>query len=421
MKQTIHQGIFRYCLLGIVFLMPVYGRFIPPLIALLVLNWIVEGRFKSKFNMIRSEGTRKQTLLFGLIYILYIAGLIYTTDFTYGLFDLQVKSSLLIFPLVFATSDKYIFSPSRRGGLLGIFVAGCFAGSLLLLSRAYIETVNYHVLKAFYYTGLSWYFHASYLSMYYNFAIAVLIGHLIKSNWKDKILWLVLKSFLVLWFIVLVFLLSSKAGILSLGGILLFYSILLMFKKNTWLVGLMILLFGAGIFYTTYRIIPGSFQRMETAGRVVRSDTTDLSQSAESTAERLSIWKASIEIIQEHYLLGVGTGDVKDTLYVKYAKNNMVSALKLKLNSHCQYLQTFIALGIIGFLVLVSMLLFPAIQAIRRRDYLYFLFVFLFAFNILVESMFETQAGIIFYAFFNAFLFLSMRYAKPSIPNIREE
>jgi O-antigen ligase len=194
-----------------------------------------------------------------------------------------------------------------------------------------------------------------------------------------------------------------------------------MFKKNTWLVGLMILLFGAGIFYTTYRIIPGSFQRMETAGRVVRSDTTDLSQSAESTAERLSIWKASIEIIQEHYLLGVGTGDVKDTLYVKYAKNNMVSALKLKLNSHCQYLQTFIALGIIGFLVLVSMLLFPAIQAIRRRDYLYFLFVFLFAFNILVESMFETQAGIIFYAFFNAFLFLSMRYAKPSIPNIREE
>jgi O-antigen ligase len=421
MKRTIHQGIFRYCLLGIVFLMPVYGRFIPPLIALLVLNWIVEGRFKYKFNMIRSEGIRMQTLLFGLIYLLYIAGLIYTSDFTYGFFDLQVKVSLLIFPLVFATSDKYIFSLSRRGGLLGIFVAGCFAGSLILLSRAFIETFNYHVLKAFYYTGLSWYFHASYLSMYYNFAIIVLIGRLIKLNWKDKILWRVLESLLVLWFIVLVFLLSSKAGILSLGGILLFYSSLLMFKEKTWLAGLMILVVGAGIFYSTYRIIPGSFQRMETAGRVVRSDTTDLSQSAESTAERLSIWKASIEIIHDHYLLGVGTGDVKDTLYVKYAKNNMVSALKLKLNSHCQYLQTFIALGVVGFLVLVSMLLFPAITAIRRRDYLYLLFLAVFAFNILVESMFETQGGVVFYAFFNAFLFISMSYAHPSNTEIPEK
>jgi O-antigen ligase len=420
MKKTIHQGIFRYCLLGVAFFMPVYGRFIPPLIALLVLNWIVEGRFKSKFSLIRSEGIRKQTLLFGLIYLLYIAGLIYTSNFTYGFFDLQVKFSLLIFPLLLATANKEVFSPSRRSQLLGIFVAGCFVGSLLLLSRALIETVNYHVLKAFYYTGLSWYFHASYLSMYYNFAIVVLIGHLIAVNWKDKILWRVLESFLVLWFIVLVFLLSSKAGILSLGGILLFYSFLLMFKKNNLLAGIIILVIGAGIFYSTYRFIPGSFQRMETAGRVVRSDTTNLSQSAESTAERLSIWKASIEIISDHYLFGVGTGDVKDTLYVKYAKNNMVSALKLKLNSHCQYLQTFIALGIVGILVLILMLLFPAILAIRRSDYLYFLFLAIFAFNILVESMFEVQAGVVFYAFFNAFLFLSMKPAKLFITNSLE-
>jgi hypothetical protein len=47
----------------------------------------------------------------------------------------------------------------------------------------------------------------------------------------------------------------------------------------------------------------------------------------------------------------------------------------------------------------------PAISAIRSEYYLYFVFILLFSVNNLVESMLETQAGVVFYAFFNAFLF----------------
>jgi O-antigen ligase len=145
---------------------------------------------------------------------------------------------------------------------------------------------------------------------------------------------------------------------------------------------------------------------------VIRSDTGNLNQSPESTAERVAIWKASAEIIRDHWLLGVGTGDVKDALYGKYAEKRMNAALKKKLNSHCQYLQTFIALGVAGFLFLVLMLLLPGIRAIQMKDNTYLIFLGIFAFNILVESMFEIQAGVVFYAFFNTFLFISMNNAN---------
>ncbi len=404
----IHRGVFRYCLLGIAFLLPVFGRLVPSLIALMVLNWIIEGRFRQKVQLVRSDRMRMLTLSFGLFYVLYLAGLIYTTNFEYGLFDLQVKFSILIFPMLFATAVEESFSNSQRRQLLIVFISGCLAGSLLFMGKAVVETVYNHAENAFFYGSLSWYFHSSYLSMYYNFAIAAILGHLITLDWKRKIPWRILEAALILWFIILVFLLSSKAGILTLGGILLFCTGLLILKRKNLLGGIIILAVGIGIFYTAYRLLPGTYQRMEIAGKVIRSDAGNLNQSPESTAERLAIWKASTEIIQDYWLLGVGTGDVKDALYAKYAEKSMVSALNKKLNAHCQYLQTFIALGIAGFLFLVLMLVIPGILAIRRKDNLYLVFLGIFAFNILVESMFETQAGVVFYAFFNAFLFISM-------------
>jgi O-antigen ligase len=75
------------------------------------------------------------------------------------------------------------------------------------------------------------------------------------------------------------------------------------------------------------------------------------------------------------------------------------------LNAHNQYLQTYIALGIPGILLLMILLAFPGWIAFRRIHFVYFCFLAVFAFNILVESMLEVQAGVIYYAFFNALFF----------------
>jgi len=58
------------------------------------------------------------------------------------------------------------------------------------------------------------------------------------------------------------------------------------------------------------------------------------------------------------------------------------------------------------------MLAWPALIAFKRKDYIYFFFILLFAMSILTESMFENQAGVVFYAFFNALLFYYMPSGK---------
>ena len=91
----------------------------------------------------------------------------------------------------------------------------------------------------------------------------------------------------------------------------------------------------------------------------------------------------------------------------------MKTAYDEKLNTHNQYLQTTIALGMVGFIILVLSLLAPLVQAIKKRNQLYVLFLLLFIINILVESMLETQAGVIFFAFFNSLIFT--QYSKEKI------
>jgi len=95
-------------------------------------------------------------------------------------------------------------------------------------------------------------------------------------------------------------------------------------------------------------------------------------------------------------------------LLKEYIDKRFSNAIQHRLDAHNQYLQTYISLGLVGFIPLALMLILPAVSAFRREDYIYFFFLFLFSLNILVESMFENQAGVVFYAFFNSLLFWSI-------------
>jgi hypothetical protein len=68
-------------------------------------------------------------------------------------------------------------------------------------------------------------------------------------------------------------------------------------------------------------------------------------------------------------------------------------------------------LGLPGIATLLLMLILPMIAAFRNRYFLYFVFLLLFSLNILSESMFEIQAGVIWYAFFNIVLFSAIRFS----------
>jgi len=114
MRKKIHQHIYWYSCLGIAFMLPVWGKLIPTIIVIFILNWLLSGDYIKTLPALFSVKSRRNTLLFAGIYILYVIGLLYTSNFSYAWFDLEVKLSLLIFPLVFRLRilDSWIQSGS---------------------------------------------------------------------------------------------------------------------------------------------------------------------------------------------------------------------------------------------------------------------------------------------------------------------
>ena len=404
-RYRIHDLIFWFSCLAIAFFIPVFWKIVPSLIGIMFLNWLIDGRFVSNCRLLTREKKREWAFSFSLLYLLYVIGLLYTTNFDYGLFDLEVKLSLFIFPLIFATSPWPLFSMKRTQSVLWAFVAGCTTGALILLGHAAVNEYALGIFNSFYYMKLAWYFHATYLSMYYNFALAILLYQLmITPRFRSAIV------ILILFFIGMIFLLVSKAGMLTMILLLLSAAIYAWFKlKKGWTGALII---GAGVmcFLIAYLFAPVTFSRVAGAERVVSSSPQANRVKAESNADRMAVWSTAGGIIKKNLLFGVGTGDVKDALLEGYRENQVIPALEHKFNAHSQYLQTFVTLGLAGFLLLLAMLVLPAIRAIRIEQILYLVFLVIFSLNILFESMLEIQQGVVFYAFFNIFLFTSTDY-----------
>jgi O-antigen ligase len=345
---------------------------------------------------------------FGLLFLVYVAGSFYSehiTGKTGALFTLQVKLSLFVFPLLFSTIDVNLLKENWVHRITKSFVWGSLITSFIILNHAVYQYFTDQSTTAFFYTRLSMTHHPSYLSLLFSFAIAILINWLISNNQKID-----LKHFavigLILYFQMFIILLSSKAGIIGLllVYVALIFMMLLKRRENIKFVSGLITSLVA-VFVITLIMTPPAYQRFFAAERALESKLQSDSTAIDGSVARMLIWKSSLEIIREHPIIGVGTGDVNYTLLNKYREHHIVMAEEREYNAHNQYLQTYLGVGITGFLVLIGCLGLALLVAFKYSNPLYLSFILLFAFHILVESMLERQAGVVFYAFFNALLF----------------
>ncbi|MBC8487851.1 MAG: O-antigen ligase family protein [Bacteroidetes bacterium] len=403
------RNLVYYCLfLALAFAIPIHGKLIPPVIALIGLSWLLEFNFKEKFLRIKNSIKSRYIISFGLLYVFYIIGTFYSNQL-YGMegafFDLEVKLSMLLFPIFFSTIDFSGFRKDFFSMVQKAFIAGCIISTIFLFINAVFRYVTDNNVTQFYYTDLSMFFHPGYLALYYSFAIAIILNRLIKKQ-QRKTSKKLLAVVLILYFQVFIILLSSKAGII---GLILIYILAIFFiivrQKKFSLYTFIISASLTASFIILLLFFPYSYNRIFTARQALETEEQLPASTRDGSVARVFIWESSIEIIKENFLFGVGTGDVKQSLLKKYKEKHIELALEEHLNAHDQYLQTFIAIGFIGFLLLISSIILPAIYAIRYKNLLYFLFLSMIGFHLLVESMLERQAGVVFYAFFNVFLF----------------
>ncbi|MBC8461520.1 MAG: O-antigen ligase family protein [Deltaproteobacteria bacterium] len=132
-----------------------------------------------------------------------------------------------------------------------------------------------------------------------------------------------------------------------------------------------------------------------------------------SLMQRLEFWRASWGIIYDHWLTGVGTGDMNHAFEEQYKKMNTKLASDQWWRSHNQFLSILIGFGFIGLIWFLVSLTYPAWVKRGFQDYFFLTFFIIAMLSMLTEDTLESQAGVSFFYFFFAFLLFGRRDQDP--------
>ncbi|NSW45174.1 MAG: O-antigen ligase family protein [Bacteroidales bacterium] len=329
-----------------------------------------------------------------LFYLVHLFAMLYTHNLKSGWFDLEVKLSLVILPFIFYFQHKQLNRQNTRF-FKWFYTFSILGITVFLIVKTAIAFQKTNNIGLWYYNELSTPYHPTYLAMYVVMAIVFLYDFLITLNHRF------IKLVLFIWILlqlVFIYLLSSKAGILSAIIVLLLMSLHYIVRKRIILIPL-IILFIAILF--AYVGVFGNF-RFKALENTIQTTEINVT-TTESNAARWLVWQAGLKIAQENWLLGVGTGDIKESLINEYDQRGMTGAVEKKLNAHNQFLETLVGQGIVGLLMLLLVFLMPFYRALKTYNLPWLMFIVLTAFNFLFESMLNTQGGVFFFSYFYAF------------------
>ncbi len=378
---------------------------LPLLLPVSIICWMSIGIIrlanKQERNLMITRFKQNRILQFlPAIYLLYVIGLIWTENFKYAGLDLQIKAGFLLLPLFIGTLD---LSAKEFRKTTIFFIFGCALACLLLLANAFVSFVETGNHTAFFYISYSsLLMHPTYISMYLTMAILFLLQRMYDTSKEQHLKYY---SAGILFFFVQLFQLSARTSLaVSLLTFLLaafFYlrkGEILPIKKRHFV---FILLFST----LSYFALQGFNNRFNQVSNAMTSTPADQVQSEyNSTTGRMEIWKESMEILQDNWLIGTGTGDVKDELMKTYEKHQFHYALEKKLNAHNQFLQIWLTLGIVGLLLLIWSLALPIYRLKSQGQPLFALFALVIILNSMTESILEVQKGVLFFVFFYSLL-----------------
>lgn len=173
---------------------------------ILILNWILEGKFLIRLNSLKKN---KAFLFIGSLYFLHLAGLIYTSDFSYAFHDLKIKLPILLLPLIFSTSDKISIKTIRS--ILIVFVFSVLISSLISAAIFFgLTSMEYYDVRE-----ISIFISHIRLSLMVNLALFILVYYSFTSDATIKIKGYlkIIALVIVIWLALFLFILKALTGI----------------------------------------------------------------------------------------------------------------------------------------------------------------------------------------------------------------
>lgn len=345
---------------------------------------------------------RKLPALILMQFLIIAAGLMYTSNISAGLHDLErALYPVIVLPVILGMRHANIslhkllqfFSFS----CLTLTLYGFFYATYQSNTSSFIEVIGVCHKDFVEYARIQ----PLYLSIFLIFVLffcleSIRIRHQNLSTASKCVL--VITSLLV---IVIVCLLKSKTALLLLPILLIIYLVIVQ-KKRGWLLAFSIMLVCLVVLLLDKN---NSHNMIDKYGAV-----------SKAFDQRMLIWKGAIEGIRESPFFGAGTGGTQELLNSGYRKTGFEEGITNEYNAHNQYLQFIARNGILELLVFLVMLVYSFWRSSKHTNYTYLMFNILVTFVMFIESFLSVQKGIVFFYFF----FLAFNYLE-SKPNAHRE
>ncbi|MBU2019516.1 MAG: O-antigen ligase family protein [Bacteroidetes bacterium] len=326
-----------------------------------------------------------------LFFIWHVIGLLWTDNFRFAWSDIGMKIHFLFVPFILA-SVHFSFSKNKALQLWIWSLALTVVANLLFSSVQSIYYPEDNHWGFFLESEFSHWMHRSYYGTYT--ALAAITVLFLKPFTFKRVLWGDFGVFVLLSFAT--FLTGSKAAFLLIFlGIGMYLLRVLKNQKRSPIklilgtlvsIGILVLVLPKTTVGLRLAEIPKALKNMQTAGN----------NDVETNASRLIVWSTSYKLITEKYwLTGAGTGDGKDELISKNYELGNIGVADKKLNSHNQYLNSWLQLGLVGIFSLLMIFVTSIRIGFQKRSVHELCLSIGLMITFLFESFIETQAGII--------------------------
>jgi len=404
--------IYFYSIIAVVITVPFFDHINSIFIGILALFSFLSSPISHKINRLKSN---PWVLLFIAHYLVQVMGYFNSENTKTALFVLEKKGGMAILPLFLVTGALLDIKKIRT--LLLTFVGSVIVGGLIMILFSSIEYYNTGNSNVFFYHQLANQLdaHAIYYSVAVSISIIIILQY--KGMIDDKNL-VLFYPFLFILFLLLL-LLSSK---MILVATLVLLGFIFLNTKNYLgsisgvKIGVGVILIAVFLFFIGTGI-KKRFSEINYSQEILKQEQYKYDTPLNGLTLRLTIWKIILDIIEEEnlaLLMGVGTGDAEIHLQQKYQQKGLYTGNPefkdrgyLDYNAHSQYFEELLSNGLIGLVILLSLLFSPVYFS--RNNVYSVAIILVFAFFFITESGLNRQAGNILFTLLVSLLIIQQR------------
>lgn len=393
--KLFHQSLLWWLAAGIA----VTLVWIPILNAILCISFIFFRAYQIRFRFrIRFVS---MFLLFASFYVLTAFSFFYSDNKQEAIRIIQLKLPLLLFPFVFASGIDWGKEQIRR--LLLFFSWSVALFCVLVIGNAILRALTSgNPQELFGYSIIPFkYVYASIASLFCVFGVVI---HLNETAERKKLTLSNLCALLLFWTTLI--LISNRMGIFLCGFITLFFVFRLVHSLPVKVIAIGFLFSIFSGLYLWNQIFQQKIRALVqlNAKQTIQLDQdSSLGRTWDGLQIRLAIWNCAAGVIQQHPFTGVGVGDTQQILQTTYENRKFYFASRHNIyNAHNQFIEQWLMTGVAGCILFILSLAVPLIHSLKSGNLFYSLFLIIFIFFCLTESILEVTKGVVWFSFFNS-------------------